>query len=113
MRRFPPTIRSTSPAPSQYNEVHLLIGTELSFEEILAIVKREGRIARICDRASFNLVEVWIENRFLIEVVSGKEIERYRKFYSSPDNWREAIEHVPMPLPQFGYADRWLESPEE
>jgi hypothetical protein len=85
----------------------------LSFEEILAVAKREGWIARICDRASFNLVEVWIENRFLIEVVSGKEIERYRKFYSSLDNWREASKHVPMPLPQFGYADRWLESPEE
>jgi hypothetical protein len=98
-------------APSRYNEVHLLIGTELSFEQILAIAKREQWIARSCDRAFFNLVELWIENRFLIEVVTAQEIERYRRFYSNVDNWREALKHVPMPLPQFGYTDKWLESP--
>jgi hypothetical protein len=98
-------------APSPFSEVHLLIGTELSFDEILALGRREGWIARICDRASFRLVELWIENRFLVEVTSGAEIERYRSFYSNPDNWREAIRHVPMPMPQFGYAPAWLDGP--
>jgi hypothetical protein len=100
-----------NPSPSRYNEVHLLIGTELGFEEIFAIAKREGWIARLCDRALFNLVELWIENRFLIEVTTGAEIERYRQFYSNLDNWREVAKHVQMPMPQFGFAEGWLEAP--
>jgi hypothetical protein len=98
-------------APSRFNEVHLLIGTTLSFAEIFAIARREGWIARKCDRALFNLVEVWIENKFLIEVVDQVEMERYRRFYRDIANWQEAVKHVPMPLPQFGYADKWLEAP--
>jgi hypothetical protein len=98
-------------SPSPYNEVHLLIGSELSFGEILGLARREGWIARECDRASFKLVELWIENRFLIEVTSGAEIERYRSFYSNPDHWRDTIRHVPMPMPQFGYAQSWLDRP--
>lgn len=97
--------------PSRYSEVHLLIGTELTFEQIFAIGEREQWIARSCDRASFDLVELWVENRFLIEIVTGAEIERYRRFYSNLDNWREVAKHVPMPMPQFGYADKWLQAP--
>jgi hypothetical protein len=99
--------------PSHYSEVHLLIGTELSFEQIFAIAKREGWIARSCDRALFGLVELWVENKFLIEVVTGAEIERYRSFYSNLDNWREVAKHVAMPMPQFGYAEKWLEVPSQ
>lgn len=98
-------------APSRYSEVHLLIGTELAFDDIFAIAKREGWIARLCDRAVFTLVELWVENKFLIEVVNGPEIERYRTFYSNIDNWRELAKRVPMPLPQFGYTDQWLDAP--
>ena len=105
------TMLARNPSPSPYSEVHLLIGTDLSFDDILAIAKRENWIARHCDRALFSLVEVWIENRFLVEVVTGAEIERYRTFYSSLDNWREVAKNVPMPMPQFCYTDKWLDAP--
>jgi hypothetical protein len=98
-------------SPSRYNEVHLLIGTELGAEDIFAIAEREQWIARSCDRAMFALIELWVENKFLIEVVTGPEIARYRSFYRNLDNWREATKHVPMPLPQYGYANKWLDGP--
>lgn len=96
---------------STYNEVHLNVGTALSEAEIFALAGREGWIARKCDRAAFNLIELWIENRFLIELMPEMEAERYAAFYSDPNNWREAIKHQPMPMPQFGYAEEWLAGP--
>lgn len=105
------TMLTRNPASSPYSEVHLLIGTELTFDDVFAIARREGWIARLCDRAIFTLLELWLENRFLIEVVNAAEIERYRTFYSNPDNWHELAKHVPMPLPQFGYTDSWLKAP--
>lgn len=100
-----------NPSPSRYNEVHLLIGSRLGFDDIFAIAEREQWIARSCDRAIFQLVELWIENKFLVEVVTAAQIERYRRFYSSVENWREAIKHTPMPIPQFGCTEKWLEGP--
>lgn len=99
-------------ASSAYSEVHLNVGTALSEDEIFGLARRERWIARKCDRAAFNLVELWIENRFLVELMTVAEQKRYAAFYRTPDNWREAARHQPMPLPQFGYATEWLDRPE-
>ncbi len=107
------TMLARNSTPSPYSEVHLLIGTELTFEQVFAIARRETWIARHCDRNFFSLVELWIENRFLVEVVTDAEIEKYRQFYSNINNWRELAKSVPMPLPQFGYTEKWLTSPPE
>ena len=98
-------------APATYNEVHLNVGTSLSDDEIMAIAAREGWIARKCDRAFFYLIEVWIENRFLIELMPPSEQARYAEFYRTAENWRTATKHQPMPLPQFGFAKEWLAGP--
>ena len=66
-------------SPSPYSEVHLNIHSPLSEAEILAIGEREGWIARACDRGGFfKLVELWLENKFMIEVMSTHEWERYK-----------------------------------
>lgn len=102
---------NANPQPPTYTEVHLLIGTRLEMEDLLVIAAGEGWIARTCDRNMFNLVEVWIENKVLIEVVPQNEAARYRAFYRDAENWREATRHMPMPLPRFGYTDEWLTAP--
>ena len=55
-------------------------------------------------------MELWLENRFLVEIVTEPEVSRYRAFTTS-QNWRAVIEHEPMPLAQFGYAEAWLKAP--
>lgn len=65
-------------APARYNEVHLNLASRLDESRLLAIGRREGWITRVCDRRFFRLVEMWIENRFLLELMSGEEFERYR-----------------------------------
>ena len=64
-------------APSPYSEVHLNIASQLSESEILAIGAREGWTSRVCDRGGlFKLVELWLENKFMLEVMNDHEIGR-------------------------------------
>jgi hypothetical protein len=73
-----------SPTPSTCNQIHLNLATPPSIEQILALAMREGWIARVRDRAVLNLAEVWIENRFLIELVPQKEAARDAVFTAMP-----------------------------
>lgn len=98
-------------APSRYSEVHLNLSTPLSADEILAIAEREGWVARECDRMFFKLVELWIENSFLIELMTTAEAARYAEFYRTPENLRQALRHVEMPMAQFGFTEKWLTAP--
>jgi hypothetical protein len=69
-----------NPTPSPYSEVHLNIFSPLSEVEIFAIAKREGWTALSCDRGGFfKLIEFWLENRFMLEVMNNHEWERYKK----------------------------------
>ena len=64
--------------PSPYSECHLAMGTRLSFEDVLAIAKREGWMAQRCNRGGlFEIVEFWVENKFLLELLPSAEQQRY------------------------------------
>jgi hypothetical protein len=68
----------TNEAPSPYSEGHVAVATPLSEGDVLAIGTREGWLARRSDRGGlFSVIELWLENRFLLEVVPGEERRRY------------------------------------
>ena len=78
-----------NPAASPFSEVHINMATVLSYDEVLAIAAREGWIARVCDRGGFfTLVEVWLENKFMLELMSATESARYRSIMT-PEFWRK------------------------
>jgi hypothetical protein len=78
----------TNPAASPWNAVHLNMATPLTFEQVDAIARREGWTARVCDRGgAFNVIEFWLENKFLIELMTAQEAERYRKV-ANEQVWR-------------------------
>lgn len=67
-----------NPAPSQHSETHLAVGTVLSADEVLALARREGWLAQRSDRGGlFEVVELWVENKFLLEVLTEAEQRRY------------------------------------
>lgn len=68
-------------SPSPHTEVHLNIETPLTVDEALAIAKCEGWMARVCDRGGvFKVIEFWLENRFMLELMTKHELRRYRTF---------------------------------
>ena len=83
-------------SPTPHSEVHLNIATPL------AIAKREGWTARLCDRGGiFNVIEFWLENKLMLELTTEAESKRYRGFMT-PANARAMIARGPAPGPQ-GY----------
>ncbi len=89
-------------SPSPHSEAHLNIATPLSVDEALAIAKREGWTARVCDRGGvFKVIEFWLENTFMLELMTEAESKRYRGVMT-PANVRAMIARGPSPGPKAG-----------
>lgn len=61
--------------------VHAAITTPLSARQVLAIGRQAGWRAVPCVRAGvFGVVELWVEDRFMLELLPSEEAKRYRAF---------------------------------
>ena len=63
----------------RYVATHLNITVKKSIEEVRAIADREGWRVLVCNRGGglFQLIEVWVENTFMLEVMTTEQTERY------------------------------------
>ena len=68
----------------QYVATHLNISTELGIDEIRAIGKREGWRTFVANRDGglFQLVEMWVEGNFMLEIMTPEQTARYREITS-------------------------------
>jgi hypothetical protein len=74
---------------------HMALKTRMSEGQVLAMAREAGFRALSCERGGvFRVIEVWIENRYLIEVMTESELARYRAFM----NPRAAAEMFGPPL---------------
>ncbi|CAI8749825.1 MULTISPECIES: hypothetical protein [Methylococcus] len=81
-----PVSYAQSPADRQFVPFHVMLSTPLEHAEIEAIGIRAGWRTKLFGRAApglppaFNVIEVWVENRTLIEVVPGSMIGVYEDY---------------------------------
>jgi hypothetical protein len=76
--------------PSDYSEAHIAMSTQKTVEESLEIAKREGWRAFLCNRGpAYKVIELRVENRFLVELITPEYQTKYKIFMSSIDNWRQ------------------------
>lgn len=73
------------PEASPYGATHLAIASPLTAEQILEIGHREGWLVRHCRRGEpgemgFDLIELWLENAFLVEVLTPEMQGQYLDF---------------------------------
>ena len=63
----------------QYVATHLNINTHLSEREVKEIAERENWRVLTCNRGEglFQLIELWIEDRFMLEVMTPEQTARY------------------------------------
>jgi hypothetical protein len=72
-------------------ESHFAMGVERSAAEIVAMAQAAGWHARICNRGGmFDLVEVWVENAYLVEVLDPQQLADYRRSMTT-ENWKKAF----------------------
>ncbi len=81
---------SYTAAPSQargYSGFHLAIATHLDADDVLAIGQREGWRAVRCVRGQdfFEVIELWVENDTMIEVLTAQMQADYVRFTTSPE----------------------------
>lgn len=75
---------------------HLAVATDRTAEEVLAIGARESWRAVRCSRGGiFDVIELWIENTLLIEVLTTEMQDDYRAGVTF-DLWRRAT-RPPVP----------------
>jgi hypothetical protein len=84
----PDTIAFTrTPTPEGNSSCHVALTSALTATEIIQIGKTAGWRARRCDRGPFRCVELWVENRFLIEVLDHAMLADYRDTMTAA-NWQ-------------------------
>lgn len=72
--------------PSPYNATHAALSVAISETQIRAIAAREGwQVARFDRAGCFEVIELWLENRQLIELLPPELASRYLTFMH-PEN---------------------------
>ncbi|HEY9620057.1 MAG TPA: hypothetical protein V6C78_06795 [Crinalium sp.] len=81
-----------NPNPSRYISVHAAISVPVSQAKVEEVAAREGWRAVLCDRDGFfEVIEVWVENRIMLELLPPVLAARYLEF-TRPHNARQFIE---------------------
>lgn len=81
---------STAQIPPVFNSVHAAISVEMSEAEIEQIAAREGWLVRRCDRGPFPIIEFWVENKFLIELLTPELVSQYLQV-ATPESYEMAL----------------------
>lgn len=66
--------------PSEFSGVHAAISVPISQEKIEEIAAQEGWRALRCNRGSFEVIEFWLENRLMLELLTPEMAEKYLQF---------------------------------
>jgi hypothetical protein len=73
------------------SETHFAIAVERPAVEIVDMARAAGWHARICNRGGFfDLVEVWVENAYLVEVLDPTQLSDYQRAMTV-ENWKRAF----------------------
>ncbi|MFT3744753.1 MAG: hypothetical protein QM785_10745 [Pyrinomonadaceae bacterium] len=82
---------------SLFGSVHVNINSPLDEATIKSIAKREGWRCFTANRGGgiFQLIEFWIEDRFMLEVNTPAMTEVYQQI-ATPENWAAFLE-APLP----------------
>ncbi len=65
---------------SPYDAVHAAVSVSISEKEIEEIVAEEGWRVLHCNRGQFEVIEFWIENRLMIELLTPEIAPQYLNF---------------------------------
>lgn len=63
-----------------FTSVHAALSVSVSQEQITQIADREGWLARLCDRHAFKVIEFWVENKFMLELLTPEMAKDYLQF---------------------------------
>jgi len=87
--RSPPA-EADQDQPPRRSAVHAAVATPLTQAEVVALGEREGWLTRFAQRGMFNVVELWIENAIMFEVLPAEQQAEYLNSQTL-DSWHKAV----------------------
>ncbi|HEY9880736.1 MAG TPA: hypothetical protein V6D29_19920 [Leptolyngbyaceae cyanobacterium] len=69
-----------APSASSFTPTHVAISVPSSLSTIKTIGTREGWLVRQCDRGPFEVIELWLENRVMVELLPQDLATKYLSF---------------------------------
>lgn len=63
-----------------FTSVHAALSISVAQEQIEQIADREGWLVRVCDRGPFKVIEFWVENKFMLELLTPAMAKEYLQF---------------------------------
>lgn len=88
----PAEVAGTPADPSQPTGVHIAIAVPHEARDVIAIAAGMGWTARVCNRGGFfDVVEVWIDDRFMIEALTPA-MQRAYVDAMTPANWKRVFQ---------------------
>lgn len=78
-----PNFVATKPG-SEYSVAHAFISVSTPVEKILEVGSREGWQVERCNRGPFELIELWVENRQMLEFATPEMTAQYLGFFNNP-----------------------------
>lgn len=77
---------------SSFVASHAYISVNLDADQLLRIGAREEWLARRCNRGPFELIELWLENRILIEFATPEMSAQYVGLLTDPEAMRAVMQ---------------------
>lgn len=82
------------PEPQGYTPTHFALSVATDAATVEAVAKREGWQCFTCDRGPFHVVEVWLENETMVEILPPEFAREYLAF-TRPDRVTAAMAATP------------------
>ncbi len=89
--------REIESARHQYYPFHAALSVPVSLETIEEIGMREGWLVRFCDRGPFEVMELWIENNLLVELITPEMMGKYQNFMQF-DTYASFLNSTPVSI---------------
>jgi hypothetical protein len=78
-----------------YGPTHLALSVSTDADTVRAIARRAGWQCFDCDRGPFHVIEVWVENETMVEVLPPEYAREYLAL-TRPDHIRTAMAKAPV-----------------
>lgn len=82
-----------------YGPTHFALSVATDADTVRAIAQRAGWQCFDCNRGLFHVIEVWVENETMVEILPPEYAREYLAF-TRPDNVRAAMARAPTTSPR-------------
>lgn len=82
------------PAARGFGPTHFALSVATAADKVAAIAKREGWQCFDCNRGPFHVIEVWVENQSMVEILPPEYAAEYLAF-TRPDKIAAAMASAP------------------